>query len=257
MASANRIGRVRDPQRGGIFFRFMFLLAFLAMLVVLYLVRGPVLRLAGNFWVVDDPPGPSDAIVMLGDDNYNGDRAAHAAELFKAGWAPHVVASGRYLRPYATISELEAHDLASHGVPQSAIVLFAHQATDTHDECFDIGKLMAQRGWKKIILVTSTYHTRRSRYTCERLLPPGSVLRMSAARDSEFDPDNWWHTRDGVKTFFHETVAIFVAMWELRHEHVQTAESAGLRAPHGLDSPVAALSPRAGPIGLHPRISVL
>ncbi len=244
----------REAERGGIFFRFMFLLAFLAMLIVLYLVRYPILRLAGNFWVVDDPPQHSDIIVMLGDDNYSGDRAAHAAELFKAGWAPRVVASGRYIRPYATISELEAHDLADHGVPQSAIVRYAHQANDTHDECEGIGKLMAQNGWKRIILVTSSYHTRRSRYICSRLLPPGTVLRMSAAKDSDYDPDNWWRTRDGLKAYFHETVGIFVAMWELRHNDVQTTESSLINAA---STPVAGLSPRAGPFGLHSGATVL
>jgi uncharacterized SAM-binding protein YcdF (DUF218 family) len=246
--------RSGDPQRGGIFFRFIFLLAFLAMLVVLYLVRYPILRLAGNFWVVNDAPQASDIIVMLGDDNYSGDRAAHAAELFKAGWAPRVVASGRYIRPYATISELEAHDLADHGVPQSAIVRYAHQANDTHDECEGIGQLMAQHGWKRILLVTSSYHTRRSRYICSRLLPPGTVLRMSAARDSDYDPDNWWRTRDGLKAYFHETVGIFVAMWELRHNDVQTTESYFLDSPK---PPLAQLSPVATPFGLHSGVSVL
>jgi uncharacterized SAM-binding protein YcdF (DUF218 family) len=254
MAHLTRLGRLKDPQRGGIFFRFMFLLAFLAMLVVLYLVRYPILRLAGNFWVVDDAPQASDAIVMLGDDNYNGDRAARAAELFKAGWAPRVIASGTYLRPYATISELEAHDLADHGVPESAIVRFAHHATDTHDECANIGQMMAQHGWKRILLVTSTYHTRRSRYICSRLLPPGTVLRMEAARDSDYDPDNWWRTRDGMKAYFHETVGIIVAMWELRHNDVQTTESSLLYLPNW---PLAGLSPAVSPFGLHSGESVL
>jgi uncharacterized SAM-binding protein YcdF (DUF218 family) len=254
MASLNNAGRPRNLQRGGIFFRFIFLLAFLAMLFVIYLVRVPILRVIGNFWVVNETPETSDAIAMLGDDNYNGDRAARAAELFKAGWAPRVIASGRYLRPYATISELEAHDLADHGVPQSAIVRFAHQATDTHDECADIGQLMSQHGWKRLLLVTSTYHTRRSRYICERLLPPGTILRVEAATDSEYDPSNWWRTRNGMKAFFHETVGIFVAMWELRHNDVQTKESL-LDADR--KEPVARLLPHTSPIDLQVDVSVL
>lgn len=254
MKKSNTSGGCKDPQRGGIVFRFIFLLAFLAMLLVVYVVRYPILRVAGNFWVVNDPPQASDFIVMLGDDNYQGDRAAHAAELFKAGWAPRVVASGRYIRPYATISELEAHDLADHGVPQSAIVRFAHQANDTKDECMGIGQLMVQHGWKRVLMVTSTYHTRRSRYICSRLLPPGSVLRMEAARDSDYDPDNWWRTRDGLKTYLHETVGIFVAMWELRHNDVQTTESYISDSPI---QPVARLSPPESPICLHSGASVL
>ena len=110
--------RLSNSQRGGIIFRLAFYVFLIAFLFVVYLVRHPLLRLASGFWIVNESPVTSDAIVILSDDNYNGDRAAEAANIFKAGWAPRVIASGRYLRPYAGIAELEARDLESHGVPE-------------------------------------------------------------------------------------------------------------------------------------------
>jgi uncharacterized SAM-binding protein YcdF (DUF218 family) len=216
------ISRYRGSQHGGIFFRLIFYLFLIALLFVVYLVRHPLLRLAGGFWVVDESPQPSDAIVMLSDDNYNGDRAKRAAELFKVGWAPRVIASGRYLRPYAGIAELEAHDLEAHGVPENAVVLFAHHADDTREECIAIGQLISSRGWKRILLVTSNYHTRRSEYICSRAFPQGTALRVVAAPDSEYNPEDWWHSRASVKIFFHEATGFPVAMWEMRHNDVQT-----------------------------------
>jgi uncharacterized SAM-binding protein YcdF (DUF218 family) len=234
-----------SSQRGGIFFRLLFLLCFLVLLFLVYLARHPLLRIAGNFWIVDEGPVASDAIVILGDDNFYGERAARAADLLKAGWAPRVVASGRFLRPYASIAELEARDLTDHGVPASAIVRLDHHAEDTRDEAVAIAQLLASRGWKRVIVVTSNFHTRRSRYICERLFPPGTTLRVVAAHDSDFDPDNWWHTRLGVKIFAHELVGMVVAMWELRGNNVQTSESGELRSPHlsvgGLDVSATAL----------------
>jgi uncharacterized SAM-binding protein YcdF (DUF218 family) len=215
----------RHSQRGGIFFRLLFYLFLIALLFVVYRVRHPLLRVAGGFWIVDESPQPSDAIAILGDDNYDGDRATRAAELFKAGWAPHVIASGRYLRPYAGIAELEAHDLEAHGVPESAIVPFAHRAADTREECIAIGHLISSRGWKRILLVTSNYHTRRSEYICSRAFPQGTALRVIAARDSEYDPGSWWESRTGLKIFFHEAVGFPVAFWEMRHNDVQTVAS--------------------------------
>lgn len=222
----------RDPQRGGIFFRFVFLLCFLCLLFVLYLVRHPLLRLAGGFWIVDETPVPADAVVMLSDDNFNADRAARAAQLYKAGWAPRVVASGRYLRPYASIAELEEHDLADRGVPMAAIVRFAHHAENTKDEAAALAQLISSRGWKRILLVTSNYHTRRSRYLAEREFPPGTVLRVVAAPDSNYDPHSWWHTRNGLKIFSHECVGMLVSIWEMRHNDVQTSESGLVSAAH-------------------------
>ena len=209
----------------------MFLMGFLFLIFLVYLARHPLMRMAGSFWTVDEGPVASDAIVILGDDNYGGDRAARAADLLKAGWAPRVVASGRYLRPYASIAELEARDLTDHGVPATAIVRLDHRAEDTREEAFAISQLISSRGWKRIILVTSNFHTRRSRYICERTFPPGTVLRVVAARDSDFDPESWWRSRLGIKIFAHELVGMLVAMWEMRHSDVQTSGSAAFGAP--------------------------
>ena len=221
--SSEKSRRRRGSQSGGIFFRLLFLLFFFAMLCVIYLARHPLLRLAGSYWVVDDEPEKSDVIVILGDDNFSADRATRAAELFKLGFAPRVIASGRFLRPYASIAELEQHDLTDRGVPATAVVRLTHSATDTREEAIAISQLLSSHGWKRVILVTSTYHTRRSRYICERVLPAGTVLRVVAARDSGYNPDNWWNTREGLKIFFHEAVGMPVAMWELRHNSVTIA----------------------------------
>jgi len=211
-------------QRGGIFSRLLGLMFLIVLLGLLYFVRHPLLRLAGGFWVVDESPAAADAIVVLGDDNYDGDRATRAAELFKAGWAPRIVASGRYLRPYASVAELEEHDLTDHGVPKTGVVRLEHRAQDTREEAMEIGQLASSRGWKRLIVVTSNYHTRRTRYICERSFPPGMILRVVAARDSEYDPNSWWYHREGIKIFTHEFAGMGVAMWELRHSGVQTAE---------------------------------
>jgi uncharacterized SAM-binding protein YcdF (DUF218 family) len=222
----------RASQRGGIFFRLLCLIFFLCLVFLVYLARHPLLRMAGSFWVVDEGPVASDAIVILGDDNYDGDRATRAAELLKAGWAPRIVASGRGLRPSASIAELEEHDLTDRGVPASAIVRFAHRAENTRDEAAAISQLISSRGWKRIILVTSNYHTRRARYICERSFAAGTELRVVAARDSEFDPENWWRTRLGIKIFTHELAGMIVAMWEMRNSSVQTSDSAALEPDH-------------------------
>ena len=217
--------RFRSAQAGGIILRLIFYLFLLAFLFVLYLVRHPLLRFAGGVWIVNEPPQPSDAIVMLSDDNFEGDRAAEAADLFKAGWAPRVIASGRYLRPYAGIVELETHDLESRGVPAIAIVPLGQRATDTREECIAIGQLLSSHGWKRVLLVTSNYHTRRAEYLCQRALAQGTALRVVSAPDTEYDPNTWWQTRGGVKIFFHELVGLPVAMWEMRHQGIQTVQS--------------------------------
>lgn len=214
----------RRAERGGIIFKFLLLCSFVAFLFLLFLVRHPLMRLAGRAIIVDDSPRASDAIVLLGDDNYKGSRASRAAELIHAGWAPRVIASGRYLRPYMSITQLEQRDLIADGVPRSAVVTLSHHARNTQEECTVIGHFLAQHGWKHVLLVTSNYHTRRADYICSRLLPTGTELHVIAAKDPEYNPNDWWDTRQGTKTFFHEFVGLLVSTWELRHHSVQTSD---------------------------------
>ena len=229
-----------DRQRGGIILKLIALLILVLVLAVVYLVRRPILRTAGEFWVVDEPPEHADAIVVLSDDNYWGERAVRAAELYRAGWAPRVVASGRMLRSYAGIAELMQRDLVHDGVPVEAVVRFPHQAGNTREEAQALRGLFVERGWKHILLVTSNYHTRRARYICERVFPPGTSLRVVAAKDSVYDPDHWWQSRAGVKMFFYESFGMMMAMWEARHEDVVTTGLRILNLPTGGFAPFPA-----------------
>ena len=223
----------RGGQRGGIFSKLLFLVFVVVFVAILYLARHPILRFAGDFWIVDQTPQVSDVIVILSDDNYEADRATRAAQLFKSGMAPRILASGRLLRPYAGIEELMQRDLKGLGVPANAIVPVTHRGTNTREEAIADAQAIAAHGWKKVLLVTSNYHTRRADYIFERTLPAGTELRVISAPDSEYDPNNWWRTRNGLKRFLYEAAGYIVAMWEMRHSEVQTS---GM----GYDSPGAA-----------------
>jgi uncharacterized SAM-binding protein YcdF (DUF218 family) len=176
------------------------------------------MRVAGQMWLVNDPAVQADAMIVLGDDNYDGDRAAHAADLYRMGLAPIVVASGRSLRPYAGIAEMIERDLESGGVPAASIVKFSHRGENTREEAEALAGLIAGRGWKRVLVVTSNYHARRARFIFERVLPAGVSVQVSGAHDSEFDPSRWWEARLGQKLFFNEVLGYAVAWWELRRK---------------------------------------
>jgi uncharacterized SAM-binding protein YcdF (DUF218 family) len=207
---------VKRGEHGGIFSRLLFLVFLFVFLAVLYFARHPLMRLAGQFWVVDEPSAPSDALIVLGDDNYAADRAFHAAELYREGVAPVVVASGRMLRRNVSLADVIEHDLESFGVPAKSVVKLSHTANNTREEAVEAARLIQARGWKRIIVVTSNYHARRARFIYGRILPSSVSLRVSGARDSEFDPTRWWETRQGVKLFLTEFAGYLVARWELR-----------------------------------------
>ena len=203
-------------ERGGIISSLIALLFLAALLGGIYLARHPLLRFAGESLVVEDPPEKSDAIIILSDDNFYADRATRAAELFRQKLAPVVVASGVRLRPNAGIAELMTHDLIERGVPRENILPFPQDADNTREEVQFLQKLVREKNWKSVIVVTSNYHSRRAKYIFGKILADSVTVRMAAARDADFDPQHWWEHRKSVKLFFHEIVGSVVSWWELR-----------------------------------------
>jgi uncharacterized SAM-binding protein YcdF (DUF218 family) len=213
------------PERGGILINLIVLLFFAVFCVVVYLVRHPLMRFAAESWIVEDPIEHADAIVVLSDDNFYADRATRAAELFREGKAPLIVASGRRLRPAAGIAELIEHDLIERGVPKAKIVRFSHDADSTKEEAEALAPLFAEHKWRSVMVVTSNYHTRRARYIFRRVFPESVDVRVASARDGDFDPERWWEKRKSVKELTREFGGMVVAIWEL-HGKSQTHEKA-------------------------------
>jgi uncharacterized SAM-binding protein YcdF (DUF218 family) len=204
----------RNPERGGAVVSLIILFVVIVLFVVLYWVRHPILRFAGESWVIDAPAAHADALLLLGDDNFYADRATHAAELIRHGVAPVVVASGRRLRPSAGIAELQEHDLIERGVPKDKIIRFPHDADSTLEEAVALARLCSERHFHSVIVVTSNYHARRARYIFGKVFPPTIAVSVAGAHDGDFDPENWWEKRKSEELFVHEVVGMVVALGE-------------------------------------------
>ena len=222
-----RQGRANPRESGKILLNLIILLFLVVFCAILYLARAPILRFVGEELIVEDELDKSDVIIVLSDDNFYADRATRAAELFREGKAPIIVASGRRLRPSAGIAELMEHDLIERGVPKDKIVRFAHDADSTLEEAEELARLAKIRKWHSAIVVTSNYHTRRARYIFRRVFPQGIELRIASARDGDFDPQKWWVKRKSIKELTREVAGMVVAIWELwgRGETRETTQS--------------------------------
>jgi uncharacterized SAM-binding protein YcdF (DUF218 family) len=96
------------------------------------------------------------------------DRVLHAARLYRAGKAPVVIASGGTV-PWRASGTEGAHSmrglLVEWGVPREAIIEEA-ASHDTHTNCVRTRELAEQRGYGRVLLVTSALHMRRALATC-------------------------------------------------------------------------------------------
>jgi uncharacterized SAM-binding protein YcdF (DUF218 family) len=233
-----RLGGRKSGERGGIVAKLVFLLAFVLFCAVLYLVRHPLFRFVAETWIVEDTLDRADALIVLSDDNFYADRATRAAELFREGKAPVVVASGRRLRPSAGIAELMEHDLVERGVPREKILRVGHDADSTREEAEALVSTAKERKWRSAIVVTSNYHTRRARYIFRQVFPQEIEIRVASARDGDFDPSAWWEKRKSTKELMREFAGMLVAIWELRGHRERSQKPQGVV---GLVAPIPQL----------------
>jgi uncharacterized SAM-binding protein YcdF (DUF218 family) len=173
----------------------------------------PILRGIASFLIVEDPLQPATAIVPLA--GQTPFREMEAAKLYHAGWAPAVIVvrevsnTERQALEELGISiphgwELSRDVLLREGVPASAIRIAKEYGVGTLEELQAAYKALASQrpavsdqrsGEMPVILVTSKYHTRRTRLTWDYVTSGRSAgIVRSAARD-HFDPQRWWQQR--------------------------------------------------------------
>ncbi|MEL6347145.1 MAG: YdcF family protein [Myxococcota bacterium] len=149
-------------------------------------------RAAGAFLVRDDALVASDAIVILGGDATH--RAPHGAALYAQGLAPTVLAvGGTDPNGHSTQARKTERALVRLGVPPEAILVAGQYEPSTLEEARATADYAVDRGWRRIIVVTSPYHTWRAGMMFHDILDPLSVeVLRSAAADDPFDPARWW-----------------------------------------------------------------
>ena len=164
----------------------------------------------GRFITVDSKlGGTADAIVVLGGETRGFYRTRHGLDLFHRGIAPIVVFSGGTMMDAGlacSSAQLSLEAAEQLGLPRGTAVI-APEARSTYDEAYNLRKLAQDREWHSLVVVTSPFHTRRTRNTFRKLLPKVTVL-VSAALDPGQDPDRWWGTEHGLIATVNETLKL-------------------------------------------------
>lgn len=181
-----------------------------ALVVLLLLIHAQVLAALGGFLVKAGPPQKADIIVVLAGDSW-GNRIRKAGDLVREGWAPKVLVSG----PNGSYGSYEC-DLAipfavKAGYPESYFVHMEHTGRSTEEEAKAVVERLRTMGVKRMILVTSSFHTRRAGKIFHRAAPDLEIF-VVASRDEFFSPENWWQSREARKTFLLEWMKT-VAEW--------------------------------------------
>jgi uncharacterized SAM-binding protein YcdF (DUF218 family) len=190
------------------FYRSLWVLTPLALMVFVIVISGALFRMLGDMVVIDDKAPSADAVVVLNTDIELYPRLIQAADLYRRGLTENIVINGN--RKTDTLRDLEAKGfktccpwysdsvniLTMLGVPADKIIpISIEDAYDTVSEADAVGRELIKRKWTTVIITTSKYHTRRAKFIWQKMFGKQLSIYMVSAKTDPYDPHRWW--KDG------------------------------------------------------------
>jgi uncharacterized SAM-binding protein YcdF (DUF218 family) len=193
------------------------LVALLAVASLAALAHRPLLRATGQALVVDDPRERADAIVVVAGSTPS--REETAAGLYREGWAPRVLVSRQFVpgRTQRLIDmgirrlDFQGESVAAlekYGVPRDAIVALDQPVEITETELRAVAAAARDHGWRRLILVTSSFHTRRVQVIWRRESGGAIDARLATVPDECGAGDAWWRRRRCSEAVLHEYLGL-------------------------------------------------
>jgi uncharacterized SAM-binding protein YcdF (DUF218 family) len=179
-----------------------------------WLLLPRVLEGWARWLAVQDDPRPADAIVVLG--GGEGERIAEAVRLYERGLAPRIIILGpaspvlplSFREDAPTMPQAKKIVALRKGVPEDAVEV-VEGPTSTYEEALAVARILQERGYRRILVVTSPFHSRRARQTFRKVVGSQgvAVLVIHPPWDrSTSDPERWWRRERDTMRILVETL---------------------------------------------------
>lgn len=200
------------------------LLVLLVIAVVLLVWAVPRM---GHYLVVDDPLEEADLMVILMGSVPA--RVLEAADVYGEGFAREVVLVRSFTEAEDTLEErgvvipgqadLTRNAAVQLGIPESRITVLPGGAESTKDEAIIVRDyLVNSPEIEAVILVTSSFHSRRTKAIFERFcgdLERDTIFISRASSYDSFQAEGWWRDRESAKQVLLEYLKLaHFYLWE-------------------------------------------
>jgi len=205
-------------------FRLALLIFFLALTI--YVFAADILTKIGNYLVIDETPMHSDAVVVLNTGVEYYPRLIEAARLYKDGFTEKIVINGNRktdalrrleaqgFRPCCEWDEDRIRILGLMGVLRKDVIsISAEDVYDTITEAETVGEFLFKKGFKKIIITTSKFHSRRSHLIWSDLFQDRLTVYIVSAKADPFEPKGWWKEGRQIRWVLAEYGALLYYWW--------------------------------------------
>ena len=137
-------------------------------------------------------------------------RMDEAVQLMQRRYAPLLLVSV-YSKPYygQPVRRLIEAYLRERGFPMEQLRFCENNADNTAEEARALRSCLRQLRAKQAIVVTSEYHTRRTRSIFRRVLADSGIsVRVHPVYNPNYWDPHWWRRRRWAKTSLIETLAL-------------------------------------------------
>ncbi len=186
----------------------------------LFLFRESILRGVGNFLIREDHPQKVETIFILS--GQAEERIPYGAQLYlERDIAPRIIPTGAGINPTLvafgkplTDAEVGRLALLRAGVPEAAIEVLP-RGTSTFEESEEILGYAIGRGYKKIMILTSRFHTRRVQSVfVDKFREAGIDLVVVGADPVHYTIDRWWEYEESLLFVNNEYVKGLYYWWK-------------------------------------------
>lgn len=167
-----------------------------------------------NYLSESDEPQKADLIFVFGGQGV--DRVRRAVELYKSGYGPKVLFTGKKAAYMGEVEESEAEYLSQiaidAGVPPEAIVL-EKEAINSVGNAVNSTKLLRQMGLlpEIIIAIQHSFQMRRSYLTLRANMDWSPKIIRQAVAAEKFTRDNYYKDHEGWNFVFYEYIKLYGA----------------------------------------------
>jgi len=178
-----------------------------------------ILESYAGFFRKDNASSGADAIVVLSSPKFA--RLKHGLELSQKNDVAIVLVTTTPTPSTNIVIGLRyptkmewVHAVANHlevETPVQLLPSLKDGARSTFDEAYDALAWSQEHGYKRIIIVTNAFHSRRAHYAFEKVFAKSGIeVQIGAAQDPLFSARDWWLSDSGLAAYLTEPLK-FVA----------------------------------------------
>lgn len=170
---------------------------------------------SGRWLISDDSFDKVRWGVVLAGESRDCERSDAAIRMYRDGRIDTLVISATRVYKTRFGSEFMVDYFVQQGVPRDRVFEFRQDAYSTIEEARLLIRQFRLQNLDTALIVTTSFHTARTRRIFRKLAQGYPVILVSAADYAVFDPNAFWSNRESLKLWFDEWMKTFFSVFEL------------------------------------------